>query len=79
MKGDRFTKDNGVKEFFDKNYGLFGKAFILVKKNCLGSFQLLKVVPLEKVQRNKRKRALKPNPKFPLLSKIKIQHLLELL
>lgn len=49
MNGDRFTKDNGVKEFFDKNYGLFGKAFILVKKNCLGSFQLLNVVPLEKV------------------------------
>lgn len=49
MNGDRFTKDNGVKEFFDKNYGLFGKAFILVKKNCLGSFQLLKVVPLEKM------------------------------
>lgn len=49
MKGDRFTKDNGVKEFFDKNYELFGKAFILVKKNCLGSFQLLKVVPLGKM------------------------------
>lgn len=47
MFGDRFQKDNGVKEFFDKNYSLYGKAFILVKKNCLGSFQLLNVVPLE--------------------------------
>lgn len=47
MNGDRFQKDNGVKEFFDKNYGLFGKAFILVKKNYLGSFQLLKVLWLE--------------------------------
>ena len=49
MFGDRFQKDNGVKEFFDKDYHLYGNAFILVKKNCLGSFQLLKVVPLEKV------------------------------
>lgn len=47
MNGDRFTKNNGVKEFFEKNYHLFGKAFILVKKNYLGSFQLLKVVRTE--------------------------------
>ena len=53
MYGDKFERENGRKEFFDKNYGFCGKAFILVKKNCLGSFQLLKVVPLEKVQRNK--------------------------
>lgn len=47
MFGDRFIRETGVKEFFDKNYGLFGKAFILVKKNCLGSFQLLRVVRTE--------------------------------
>jgi hypothetical protein len=46
MMGDRFIR-NGVKEFFDKDYHLYGKAFILVKKNCLGSFQLLRVVSLE--------------------------------
>lgn len=46
MNGYWFQKDNGVKEFFDKDYHLYGDAFILVKKNCLGSFELLRVVPL---------------------------------
>lgn len=55
MFGDRFLKSNGVKEFFDKDYGVFGKAFILVKKNCLGSFQLLNVVPLREEQRDEGK------------------------
>lgn len=44
MNGDRFQKDSGVKEFFDKDYGLYGNAFILVWKNYLGSYKLLKVV-----------------------------------
>lgn len=46
MYGDRFERENGRKEFFDKNYELFGEAFVLVKKNCLGSYKLLRVVPL---------------------------------
>ena len=46
MNGYWFQKDNGIKEFFDKDYHLYGNAFILVKKNCLGSFELLRVVPL---------------------------------
>ena len=35
-----------LSEFFDKDYHLYGNAFILVKKNCLGSFELLRVIPL---------------------------------
>lgn len=50
MNGDRFERENGRKEFFDKNYELFGEAFILVKKNCLGSYELLRVVPLDRVE-----------------------------
>ena len=46
LLGDRFQKMNGCKEFFDKDYKLYGRAFIYVKKNHLGSYQLLKVVPL---------------------------------
>jgi hypothetical protein len=46
MYGDRFERENGRKDFFDKNYELFGEAFILVKKNHLGSYKLLRVVPL---------------------------------
>lgn len=47
MNGKNFTKDNGVKHYFDKDYNLYGKAFILVEKNCLGSYKLLKVLWLE--------------------------------
>ena len=50
MYGDRFERVDGRKEFFDKNYELFGEAFILVKKNCLGSYKLLRVVPLDRVE-----------------------------
>ena len=46
MHGDKFERENGRKEFFDKNYEFFGEAFILVKKNSLGSYKLLRVVPL---------------------------------
>ena len=49
MYGDKFERENGRKEFFDKNYELFGEAFIFVKKNNLGSYKLLRVVPLEKM------------------------------
>lgn len=46
LLGDRFQKMNGCKEFFDKDYRLYGRAFIYVRKTSLGSYQLLKVVPL---------------------------------
>lgn len=47
MNGKNFTKDNGVKHYFDKDYNLYGKAFILVEKTYLGSYKLLKVLWLE--------------------------------
>ena len=46
LLGDRFQKMNGCKEFLDKDYYLYGRAFIYVKKTSLGSYQLLKVIPL---------------------------------
>ena len=46
LLGDRFEKENGCREFFDKDYKVFGEAFILVKKNYLGSYQLIKMIKL---------------------------------
>ena len=44
MNGNKFTKENGQKCFFDKDYNLYGEAFVFVKKTVLGSYKLLGVV-----------------------------------
>ena len=44
VKGDRFCREDGKKFFLDKNYRMYGKAFIQVELTPLNSYKLLKAV-----------------------------------
>lgn len=48
MKGDRFFLMSGVGRFFVRNYNLEGTFFAAVKRNYLGSYELLHYVEINK-------------------------------
>lgn len=47
VNGDRFYREDGKKFFLDKNYRMYGKAFIQVELTPLNSYKLLKAVWLD--------------------------------
>ena len=44
LEGDRMILPNGVRRFLSRDYNYHSDVFALVKRNCLGSYDVFKVL-----------------------------------